>query len=87
VSGLASVSERARDVADLEGQSKHAMAVAAVATAAEGDDVSASAVEVVAAVMIQATYRGYLVSSKSTNSFRTHSIEIWAKFERICGMC
>ncbi|BAF26536.1 Os10g0420200 [Oryza sativa Japonica Group] len=60
VSGLASVSERARDVADLEGQSKHAMAVAAVATAAEGDDVSASAVEVVAAVMIQATYRGYL---------------------------
>lgn len=87
VSGLASVSERARDVADLEGQSKHAMAVAAVATAAEGDDVSARAVEVVAAVMIQATYRGYLVSSKSTNSFRTHSIEIWAKFERICGMC
>uniref|UniRef100_A0A0E0EXZ9 DUF4005 domain-containing protein n=1 Tax=Oryza meridionalis TaxID=40149 RepID=A0A0E0EXZ9_9ORYZ len=62
VSGLASVSERARDVADLETNSKHAMAVAAVATAAEadGDDVSARAVEVAAAVMIQATYRGYL---------------------------
>lgn len=67
VSGLASVSERARDVADLEEQTKHAMAVADVATAAEadGDDVSARAVEVAAAVRIQATYRGYLVRARS----------------------
>uniref|UniRef100_A0A0E0M7S6 DUF4005 domain-containing protein n=1 Tax=Oryza punctata TaxID=4537 RepID=A0A0E0M7S6_ORYPU len=64
VSGLASVSERARDV-ELEEQSKHAMAVA-VETAAAGQAaaevmrLAAEDAEVAAAVRIQATYRGYL---------------------------